>query len=254
VSDERVAIEDRDGVRVVAFDRPEVRNAFDLAMYDAVDRALRSSLEDDGVHVVVVTGRGKAFSAGQDLREMAAIATGAAGDEAGSGFRRLLDTLVAFDKPLLAAVHGVAIGLGCTILGHVDLALVEVGTRLRAPFAEMGVPPEGASSLLFPARMGWQRAASVLLVSEWLDAHQAVDAGLALRVCPAGTVLEETLAIAARIASYPPHATRTIKRLMAADHAVAVGAARTREEAAFAVLFADPDHNPGAQLAAGLDR
>ena len=94
--------------------------------------------------------------------------------------------VVAFDKPLLAAVHGVGVGLGCTLLGHVDLVLMDEEARLRAPFAEMGVPPEAASSWLLPERMGWQRAAALLLASEWIDADQAVEAGLALRVCPSG--------------------------------------------------------------------
>jgi enoyl-CoA hydratase/carnithine racemase len=248
----RIVVEDADGVRLVAFDRPEVRNAFDTAMYEAVTGALGGALADDGIRAVVLTGRGKAFTSGQDLREMAAIATGQAGPEAGSGFRHLLDTVVSFDKPLLAAVHGVAMGLGCTVLGHVDLVLLDPDARLRAPFAEMGVPPEAASSWLLPERMGWQQAAMVLLASEWLDAEQAVATGLALRVCPPGTVVEETLALARRIASFPPHATRDIKRLMMAGRRAGIVAAREREEAAFAALFADPATNPGAQLTSGL--
>ena len=240
------------GVRVLAFNRPAVRNAFDTAMYVAVDRSLTEALAEESVHAVVLTGRGQVFTAGQDLREMAAIATGDAGPEAGSGFRRLLDTVVSFDKPLLAAVNGVGVGLGLTVLGHVDLVLVDEGARLRAPFAEMGVPPEAASSRLLPERMGWQRAAAALLASEWISADQAVESGLALRACPAGTVLEETLALARRIASFPPHATRQMKRLMMASGRAEIVAARAREEAAFASLFADPATNPGAQLTAGL--
>ncbi len=248
----RAGVEDRDGVRLVTFDRPEARNAFDDAMYTAVDEALVGALADDGVHAVVLTGRGTAFTAGQDLREMAAIATGEGGPAAGSGFRRLLDTLCAFDKPLLAAVNGVAVGLGFTLLGHVDLALIDADARLKVPFAELGVPPEAASSVLLPARMGWQRAAAALLASEWIGATDAVAAGLALRVCPPGTVLVETMALATRIASFPPRTTREIKRLLLAERSSAVAAARGREEAAFSALFSDPEANPGAGLAAVL--
>ncbi len=160
--------------------------------------------------------------------------------------------MVSFDKPLLAAVHGVGVGLGCTLLGHVDLVLIEAGTRLRTPFAELGVPPEAASSYLLPQRMGWQRAAGLLMASEWIDASEAVAAGLAFRVCPEGTVLEETLILARRIAAFAPHATRQIKRLMMAARRPGIEAARAREEAAFAALFADPGTNPGSQLTAGL--
>jgi enoyl-CoA hydratase/carnithine racemase len=252
VSEHRIDIEDDDGVRVIAFDRPEVRNAFDGAMYRAVTDALAGALGDDRLGAVVLTGRGKAFTSGQDLREMAALAAG--DSAAGSGFPALLDAVVSFDKPLLAAVHGVGVGLGCTLLAHVDLVLLDEEARLRVPFAELGVPPEAASSWLLPARMGWQRAASMLLASEWIDAGQAVESGLALRVCPAGTVLDETLTLARRIASFAPHATREIKRLMTAPYREDIRAARAREDAAFAALFADPDHNPGSSLTAGLDR
>lgn len=254
MSERRIAIDDGGGVRVIAFDRPEVRNAFDSAMYRAVTDALGGALADAGIRAVVVTGRGTAFSAGQDLREMAALATGDGAPDAGTGFSGLMDVLVSFDKPLLAAVHGVGVGLGCTLLGHVDLVLMEEGARLRVPFAELGVPPEAASSWLLPERMGWQRAAAMLLASEWIDATAAVEAGLALRVCPRGTVLEETMVLAHRIASYPPHATREIKRLMLASRRSDIGAARAREESAFAALFAEPGTDLGSQLTAGLDR
>jgi enoyl-CoA hydratase/carnithine racemase len=183
---------------------------------------------------------------------MVAMATGDADPEAGSGFQDLLDLLVRFDKPLLAAVHGVGMGLGCSILGHVDLVLMDESARLRAPFAEMGVPPEAASSYLLPARMGWQQASLALLASAWISADQAVASGLALRTCPDGTVLAETLDLARTIASFPGRATRQIKHLMLQARGPGVSDARRREEAAFASLFADPDANPGEQLAAGL--
>jgi enoyl-CoA hydratase/carnithine racemase len=250
--DRRVALEFFDQVLVIAFDRPEARNAFDSAMYRAVAGALSGALEDDDVHAVVLTGRGLAFTAGQDLHEMAAIATGDAGASAGVGFQDLLDLLMRFDKPLLAAVNGVGIGLGCSILGHVDLVLLDEHARLRVPFAEMGVPPEAGSSVLLPLRMGWQQASAALLASGWITAEVAVASGLALRSCPEGTVLEETLALAHTIASFPPHATRQIKRLMLSGRGTAVADARRREEAAFAALFADPSVNPGARLTAGL--
>jgi len=254
VTEPRIEVEDDDGVRLIAFSRPGARNAFDAAMYGAVTESLASALDDDGIRAVVLTGRGTAFTAGQDLREMAALAAGGGGPEAGSGFRGLMDVAVSFDKPLLAAVNGVGVGLGCTLLAHVDLVLMDETARLRAPFAELGVPPEAASSWLLPERMGWQRSSAMLLASEWIDAGQAVEAGLALRVCAAGTVLEETMGLARSIASFAPHATREIKRLMMAPRRQAIGDARAREESAFAALFADPQHNPGSRLTAGLDR
>ena len=218
-------------VRLLTLDRPEALNAFDSPLYRATGAALDAARADDSVSVVVLTGAGRAFSAGQDLDEMARLA---AGESIESGFPVLLEALQAFDKPLVAAVNGVAVGIGFTLLPHCDLVLVAEGARFRTPFAAMGVPPEAASSYLFPARMGWQRAAEVLFTSPWLSAAEAVEAGIALRVVPGDAVVAEALALAGRIATAPLAALRAIKATMLAGRADAVAAARAREEAAFA--------------------
>ena len=204
------------GVRLVTFNRPEVRNAFDTAMYLEVTDALRAADVDEQVGAVVLTGRGSAFTSGQDLAEMAALATGTAVEGAGQGFMGLLDRIGQISVPLLAAVNGVAVGLGFTVLAHCDLVLVDADARLRAPFAELGVPAEATSSYLFPAVMGWQQAARILLTSDWVGADELVELGLALRTCAPGTVLDDTVALAARVAAHPRAATRAITGLMRA--------------------------------------
>jgi enoyl-CoA hydratase/carnithine racemase len=186
---------------------------------------------------VVLTGRGAAFTSGQDLAEMAAIATGTAVAGAGQGFSGLLACVNALSVPLLAAVNGAAVGLGFTLLAHCDLVLVDARARLRVPFAELGVPLEAASSVLFPAAMGWQQAARVLLTSDWVSADELVELGLALQTCEPGTVLDETVALAARIAAHPRGATRAITSLLRAARRDAVEAANRREQAAFARLL-----------------
>jgi enoyl-CoA hydratase/carnithine racemase len=225
------------GVRVIAFNRPEVRNAFDTTMYQEVTAALRAADSDEAVGAVVLTGRGTAFTSGQDLAEMAAIATGTAVEGAGQGFMGLLDCLIDLSVPLLAAVNGVAVGLGFTLLPHCNLVLVDAEARLRVPFAELGVPPEAASSLLFPALMGWQQAARVLLTSDWVSAPELVELGLALQVCDAGSVLSETVALAARIAAHPRGATRASSSLVRAARRDAVVEANRREQGAFTSLL-----------------
>jgi enoyl-CoA hydratase/carnithine racemase len=226
------------GVRVVAFNRPAVRNAFDTTMYQEVTAALRAADGDETVGAVVLTGRGTAFTSGQDLTEMAAIATGTAVEGAGQGFMGLLECLIDLSVPLLAAVNGVAVGLGFTLLPHCNLVLVDAGARLRVPFAELGVPPEAASSVLFPAVMGWQQAARVLLTSDWVSASELVELGVALKVCAEGTVLDETVALAARIAAHPRAATRASTSLVRAARRDAVVEANRREQAAFGTLLA----------------
>jgi enoyl-CoA hydratase/carnithine racemase len=232
-----VEIEDEAGVRLIRFNRPGVRNAFNTEMYLEVARALLEADGDESVGAVVLTGQGAAFSSGQDLVEMAALAAGTAVEGSGQGFTGLLDALTDVSVPLLAAVNGVAVGLGFTMLAHCDLVLVDESARLRVPFAELGVPAEAASSVLFPARMGWQQAARVLLTSDWVGAPEAVDLGLALQVCPPGTVVAETVALAARIAAHPRTATRAITSLMRAGQRDVVQAANRREQAAFAQLL-----------------
>lgn len=225
------------GVRVIAFNRPDVRNAFDTAMYREVTDALRAADADETVRAVVLTGRGGAFTSGQDLAEMAAIATGTAVEGAGQGFIGLLDCLTEFSVPVLAAVNGVAVGLGFTLLAHCDLVLVANDARLRVPFAELGVPAEAASSLLFPAAMGWQQAARILLTSDWVSADELVALGLALRSCEPAAVLGETVELGSRVAAHPRDATRAITALMRAARRDAVLEANRREQGAFSRLL-----------------
>lgn len=229
-----VRVDDHGPVRVLTLDRPGALNAFDSPLYRATGAALTAARDDDGVKVVVLTGAGRAFSAGQDLEEMARLA---AGEPIESAFPVLLAALESFDKPLVAAVNGPAVGIGFTMLPHCDLVLAAEDARFRTPFAEMGVPPEAASSVLFPARMGWQRAAEVLFTSPWLSAAEAVECGIALRVVPAASLLVEALALAARIATAPLPALRAIKATMLAGRADAVSSARAREEEAFARMW-----------------
>ena len=225
---------DRPGVRLLTLNRPQALNAFDSPLYRAAGSALEAARADDEVKVVVVTGAGRAFSSGQDLEEMARLAAGEASD---SGFPVLLEALQTFDKPLVAAVNGAAVGIGFTMLPHCDIVLAAEGARFRTPFAEMGVPPEAASSLLFPVTMGWQRAAEVLFTSPWLSADDAVGCGIALRVLPNDDLLPHALDLAASIATAPLAALRAIKGTMLAGRADAVAAARAREEAAFARMW-----------------
>jgi enoyl-CoA hydratase/carnithine racemase len=225
------------GVRVIAFNRPEVRNAFDTAMYVEATAALRDADGDESVRAVVLTGRGGAFSSGADLHEMAAIATGTVVEGSDRGFQGFLDAIGSIEVPLLAAVAGVGVGLGFTLLAHCDLVLVDQGARLRVPFAELGVPPEAASSILFPAAVGWQEAARILLTSDWVDAAELVRLGLALRSCARGTVHDETVALAARVAAHPRAATRAISSLMRAGRHDSVQLANRREQAAFGRLL-----------------
>jgi enoyl-CoA hydratase/carnithine racemase len=231
---ELVSTHDDGAVRVITMQRPEALNAFNAALYRSVADALDAARADDGVSIAVLTGTGRAFSAGQDLKEMARLA---AGEEAEVGFPALIDALVAFDKPLIAAVNGLAIGIGFTLLPHCDLVLVAESARFRTPFAQLGVAPEAASSFLFPQRMGLQRAAYVLMTGAWLESADAVEYGFAFARYPDGDLLAKANELAQMIALAPLGSLRAIKQTMVAPRMADVAAAREREDAAFGELL-----------------
>ena len=234
-------MEINDGVAVITMNRPERKNAFTREQYELLASALENADTNDDVRVVVLTGAGAAFSSGQDLKEMMELASGVASgspttSKAG-GFTVLLDALEVFSKPLIAAVNGVAVGIGMTLLPFCDLVLIDETARMRVPFSELGVPPEAASSVLFADRIGWQRAAELLLTARWVDATEAVEIGLALRTTPAGEALSQARELATNIASKSAYSTRVIKQLMVAGRGTRTQEARAREEALFADLF-----------------
>jgi enoyl-CoA hydratase/carnithine racemase len=240
--------DDHGRVRLLTLDRPEALNAFNTALYDTVAAALDDAAADGEVAVVVLTGSGRAFSAGQDLAEMATLASSmeAGGDGsggghgAGHGFPRFMDALIGFPKPLIAAVNGLGVGLGLTIVGHCDLTLVADTARFRPPFTALGVVPEAASSYTLPAMMGWQRANAALLTSAWIDADEAVASGLALRKVALADLVDEALALATEIAVWPISSLVGTKRVLRAAHVDAIAEARRREDAEFADLVGTP--------------
>ena len=240
-------IDDHDRARLITFDRPDRANAFNEELYHASADALRAAAADDAVGAIVFTGAGKAFCAGTDLLEMAE----AVPDDAGgarrerSGFPAFVDTLQEFPKPLLAAVNGAAVGLGFTMLAHCDLVLVSDRARLLAPFTNMGVAPEAASSYLLPRRMGRQQASLSLFTSDWITAEQAVATGLAIRQCAPDELVPETLALAARIASKPLPSLMATKRLLLDAEREGIARARELENRAFAELLALPNARDG---------
>lgn len=231
-------------VAIITMNRPERKNAFTREQYDALGSALAAIDADDSLRVAVLTGAGAAFSSGQDLKEMAEMATAVAngdpnagGTTGAGGFTVLLDALETFHKPLIAAVNGVAVGIGMTLLPYCDIVLIAESARMRVPFSELGVPPEAASSVLFADRVGWQRAAELLLTSRWIDAREAVEIGMALRLVPDGEIVNAALTLAHDIATKSPYSTRVIKHLMVAGRGTRTAEARAREEALFSALF-----------------
>jgi enoyl-CoA hydratase/carnithine racemase len=226
-----VEIADGDGVRLVTWNRPESLNAFNDELWDATRDALTSAQADPELRCVVLTGTGRAFSAGQDLGEM--MAPPDHNDDELHGYRGLIPVLEGFDKPLLAAVNGLGLGFGATVLPYCDIVLIARGARLKVPFMTLGVTTEAASSLLLPQRMGWQDAAHFIFTADWLSAEDAVACGLAWKLSEPESLLEDTMEVARKIGTMPVDSLQTTKRLMVAARLDAVRAARQREDAEF---------------------
>jgi len=240
-----IKVDDADRVRLITFDRPEARNAFNADLYLAVADALGEADQRDDIAVVVLTGEGSAYSAGQDLAEMGRLSDPAtraetAGERAPHGFQRFIGALEVFPKPLVAAVNGVAVGLGTTMLPYCDLVLASTSARFRLPFASLGVVPEAGSTFNLPAVMGRQAAAHVFFTADWMDAREAAECGLVWRLCEPEQLVAEALEVARAIARMPIASLVETKRLLLATRQDAAHAARMREEEVFKSLTGAP--------------
>ncbi|KUI01060.1 crotonase [Mycolicibacterium acapulense] len=230
-------IADDNRIRTLTLNRPDVLNAFNEDLYLATATALRDAAADDEVAVVLLTGEGRAFSAGNDLNEMQRRITDPAFNEQGSHFTTMIDALADFPKPLICAVNGVGVGIGATILGYADLVFMSADARLKTPFTSLGVAPEAASSYLLPRLIGRQNAAWLLMSSEWVDAAEAHRMGLAWKVCPPEELLAEARRHAEVLASRPIASLMAVKQTMTAPTREGIDAATARENEHFAVLM-----------------
>jgi enoyl-CoA hydratase/carnithine racemase len=232
---------DADGVLLVSLNRPRKKNAFNEAQWDALTATLEQAREDPRVAVVVLTGAGGNFSSGVDLgsfSEKPAPRT----DGKPSAFFATVDAIFDFDKPLLAAVAGIAIGGGCTIAIASDIAYAGESLRMRLPFANLGLVPEIASSYTLQATIGRQRANEVMFTAEWIDAKRALDLGMVARVLPDAELLEATLAKAREIAQWPVSALRGIKQTLQVAHRAGIEAAREVEDRLMMELAGSPEN------------
>jgi enoyl-CoA hydratase/carnithine racemase len=240
VTDDILSTTDDARVRTLTLNRPDALNAFNEALYDALAIALHDAADDPAVAVVLITGAGRAFSAGTDLLEMGERVANPDFVPGKYGFTGLLDALEAFDKPLVLAINGLGLGIGLTIVGFADLAFMSTEARLKCPFTSLGVAPEAASSFLLPRLVGRQNAAWVLLSSEWISAQEAEEMGLVWRVCEPDAVVSTATEYATRLAQLPISSLRAVKRTMIAPLADEVAAARSRENQCFVDLMGGP--------------
>jgi enoyl-CoA hydratase/carnithine racemase len=214
----------RDGATlIIRFARPAKKNALTIAMYDRMNTLLNEAANDKTVRAVIFGSTSEVFTAGNDLGDfMQNPPTGA-----DSPVFKFIMTLATFEKPLLAAVDGKGVGLGLTMLLHCDFVYCTERTSLVAPFVNLGLVPEAASSLLLPRLAGHARAAEILLLGEAIDAKQALALGLVNAILPPDQVMVKALETAKKLAERAPTALKLSKALLKDNHAVI---ARMKEE------------------------
>src|SRR5579871_1254062 len=231
-----VDAEDDGRVRVLTLNRPRKLNAFTPDGYRVLRGRLDDAAADPEVSVCVLTGAGRAFSSGVDL---SVVSREGGASELGAEFDPLMERLATFPKPLLAAVNGLAVGFGATILLHCDVVIIDEAAEVRMPFARLGTTAEASSSWLLPLRVGLQEASWLVLCGAGLSAAAAVDAGFALCTAPAGQALAEAMSRAQAIAEHRLPALVVNKALLRHGWADQVMAVWEREKRAAQALAAE---------------
>jgi len=194
----------------IQLNRPERKNAMTSAMYITLADLLNNAAKDDQIRVVLWHGAGDSFSAGNDIEDFLKNPPG----PGESPQARLIEALINFDKPIVAAVQGAAIGGGTTMLTHCDFVFAGESARFRMPFVDLAVVPEFGTSYSVPARIGYLRAAELILLGLPFDAHRAAELGLVTRVVPDQDLLGTATKTANALVEKPPAALQACKRLM----------------------------------------
>ena len=227
-------------ISVVTLDRPERLNAIGGTLLDDLHAALLAAHADEATAAIVLTGAGRAFCAGDDLKEFAAQSADARSIEATcTRIQQITRDLMGGPKLVVGAAHGYAVGGGFEWMLNCDLVVAADDLIAFFPEMALGHFVTGGVTLLLPQALGWQRAMELLLLGDRLDASQLLALGLVNRVVPRARLLDEALALAQRVASRAPQATRRLKRVM--GEGVALQAALARETLAAQDGFASDE-------------
>jgi enoyl-CoA hydratase/carnithine racemase len=236
---ELVQVSNYGPIRTIRMNRPDKKNALTLPMYVAMAGAIETA---ENARCILIEGSPGVFSAGNDLQDFRNAAQ--TGDGLAKPILRFLHALARSERPIVAAVEGLAVGIGTTMLLHCDYVVASSDARFSTPFVQLGLVPEAASSLLMPRLMGHRRAFSLLVMGRAMDAQAALASGLVNAVVTTPEVLPEATKAARDIAALPPEAVAASRRLMRGATAEIIS--RIDEEAA---LFTTRLQSPEARSA-----
>ncbi len=224
---EHIEISRQNTVQIIRMNRPDKKNALNRDMYRAMADALNKGNSDDDIRCNLFLGLAEVFTAGNDIMDFMQAAQGSA--SLGDDVLAFLRAIITVEKPMLAGVDGLAIGVGTTMLLHCDLVLASPRARFKTPFLDLGLLPEAASTLLAPKMMGYKKSFELLAMGEEFSPQQATDTGLVSRVVDGENFEQEVIVTANRVASRPPEAMAISRRLMRGDRNIIL--ARMEEEA-----------------------
>ncbi len=230
-------------VMQLQINNPRKKNALDQAIYTALIAALLQAQKDPFVRVVVLRGSDDTFCSGNDIAEF--VEKPEMKDDA--PVLRFLETIAQFEKPLIAAVNGSAVGIGASLLLHCDLVYASADAMFHLPFVNLGLCPEAGSTLLLPQLMGYQRAAELILLGKRFDADTAQEIGVVTTVFAKDVLQEYVMQKAQQLAAQPPAAVRIAKRLMRKSWSSAVKQAMQDEAKHFALRLRSPEFSEAAQ-------
>jgi enoyl-CoA hydratase/carnithine racemase len=211
---EHIIVKDENQTRMITMRRPEKKNTLTQQMYLAMSDAIDTAQSNPDIRCLIITGRSGVFTAGHDIADFLQSAT--TGDD---GPRRknamiFLQSLIQNKKPIVAAVDGIAIGIGTTLVLHCDFVVASTAASFSSPYIHYGLPPEGATSLLLPQLIGHQRAFSMLVMGRAVSAEEAREAGFVNMVVPPGHAVTEAQKVAREICALPPDAVAIARRML----------------------------------------
>lgn len=229
-----------DGILTLEFNRPERKNAITSPMYQTLADEINAAQNDASVRAIIIQGKETIFTAGNDLEDFLNSAKDSRPLEERAVYQ-FMQALFKASKPVVAAVAGNAVGIGTTLLMHCDLVYLADNARLAVPFAQLGVCPEFASSLLMPQIAGFPRAAEKLMLGEAFSAQEAYEMGMASKVVPVAELHAYARAQALKLVALPAASIRVTKRLMKANQAQLIADTMVEENKLFGAMLVGPE-------------
>jgi len=204
---DQISFKSENGVLHIIFDRAEKRNALTRAMYARIAEGIEMGEDDPKIRVMLIYGNGKCFCAGNDLKDFQDLEWAPSTRPS----RSWTEWILAARKPIIAAIHGYAIGVGVTMLLHFDLVYAAEGCKFQFPFVNLGLIPEFGSTFNLPELVGRQRAAELFYFGEWFSAEEAKKMGMVNKIFPENDLIKEVTLLAEKLAEKPPEALRKTK-------------------------------------------